>query len=57
MIARGARSELRLNADGGGYAIDTRASSDAEPGEQPEPRGVFYAASTLLMPSIGGDAA
>src|SRR5262249_45027367 len=59
------RSELRLNADCGGYAIDTLAGHDVLDRHHRcrarrtagAPRVLHAASTTLFMPSIGGDEA
>ena len=59
------RSELRLNADCGGYAIDTLAGHDVLDRHHRcrarrtagAPWVLHAASTTLFMPSIGGDAA
>ena len=59
------RSEPRLNADCGGYAIDTLAGHDVLDRHHRcrarrtagAPRVLHAASTTLFMPSIGGDAA
>src|SRR5262249_36926647 len=58
-------SEPRLNADCGGYAIDTLAGDDVLDRHHRcrarrtagAPRVLHAASATLFMPSIGGDAA